>query len=67
MIWIFTCSTEGCFYNENPVNMIDPTNPVMCGACFAYTDAVETDEPAPTPSEPTDESPTPATKATKGK
>lgn len=64
MIWIFTCSTLGCFYNENPVNMVDPTNPVMCGACFAYTDAVETDEPAPTPA-PIDEAPAP--KATKGK
>ena len=49
MIWIFTCSIGGCFYNENPVNMVDPSNPVMCGACFAYTDAVETDQPASTP------------------
>jgi len=52
MIWIFTCSTVGCFYNENPARMVDPTNPVMCGACFAYTDAVETDEPAPVPDPP---------------
>ena len=48
MIWIFTCSTEGCIYNLNPVRMIDPTNPVMCGACFCYTDALKTDELAPT-------------------
>lgn len=47
MIWIFTCSTEGCVYNLEPVNMCDPINPVMCGACFAYTDAVATDEPCP--------------------
>ena len=53
MIWIFTCSTEGCIYNLNPVNLIDPTNPVECGACFCFTDAVETDQPAPIP--PTDE------------
>jgi hypothetical protein len=52
MIWIFTCSTEGCIYNVNPVRMVEPTNPVMCGACFCYSDAVETDEPAPTPTEP---------------
>ena len=47
MIWIFTCSTEGCIYNLEPVNMCDPSNPVMCGACFADTDAVETDKPCP--------------------
>jgi hypothetical protein len=63
MIWIFTCSTVGCFYNENPARMIDPENPVMCGACFAYTDAVETDEPAPAPIPDVE----PAPKATKGK
>ena len=49
MIWIFTCSTEGCIYNLNPVYLSDPTNPVLCGACYCYTDAVETDIPAPVP------------------
>jgi|LakMenEpi03Aug12_release.lakeMendotaPanAssembly.Ray.scaffolds.fasta_scaffold534567_2 hypothetical protein len=63
MIWIFTCSTDGCIYNVNPVRTIDPTNPVMCGACFCYTDAVETDEPAPTP-EP-EQTPEPVAKAKK--
>jgi hypothetical protein len=47
MIYVFTCSTEGCVYNLNPVNVCNPTNPVMCGVCFVYTDAVETDEPCP--------------------
>lgn len=48
MIWIFTCSTVGCIYNLNPVRTVDAINPVMCGACFCYTDAVETDEQTPT-------------------
>jgi hypothetical protein len=51
MIWIFTCLTDGCIYNLNPVRMVDPTNPVMCGACFCYANAVQTDEQAPTPTE----------------
>jgi hypothetical protein len=49
MIWIFTCPTEGCENNINPVYLVDPTNPVLCGLCHAYGDAVETDEPAPIP------------------
>ncbi len=54
MIYLFTCSTEGCENNINPVNLSEPINPVLCGACSCYTDAVETNEPAPTPSEPTE-------------
>ena len=48
MIWIFTCPTEGCENNINPVYMVDIVNPVMCGLCKAYGDAVETNEPSPT-------------------
>jgi hypothetical protein len=48
MIWIFTCSTTDCIYNLEPIRMVDPTSPVMCGACFCYSIPVETDEPAPT-------------------
>ena len=44
IVSIFTCPTEECIYNINPVRIVDTTNPVMCGACFAYADAVETDE-----------------------
>lgn len=51
MIWIFTCSTEGCPNNITPVYLVDPINPVLCSSCHAYGDAVETDQPAPTPSE----------------
>jgi hypothetical protein len=47
MIWIFTCPTLGCENNINPVNLVDPTNPVECGLCHAFADAVETDQPAP--------------------
>jgi hypothetical protein len=47
MIWLFTCTTTDCVYNSEPVRMVDPTSPVMCGACFCYSDAVETDQPAP--------------------
>lgn len=47
MIWIFTCPTVGCENNINPVNLVDPTNPVECGSCYAFADAVETDQPAP--------------------
>jgi hypothetical protein len=48
MIYIFTCSTDGCVYNLEPVNLCNPTTPVMCGACFCYSVPVERDEPAPT-------------------
>jgi hypothetical protein len=48
MISIFTCATKDCIYNLNPVRMVDPTNPVMCGACFCYGNAVTTDEELPT-------------------
>jgi hypothetical protein len=44
IVSIFTCPTEGCIYNINPVRTTDAINPVMCGACFAYADAVKTDE-----------------------
>lgn len=47
MISKFTCATVDCIYNLEPVNLCDPSNPVMCGACFAYTDAVETNVPCP--------------------
>lgn len=46
MIWIFTCIKTDCVYNLQPVRMVEPINPVMCGACFCYSNAVETDEPA---------------------
>jgi hypothetical protein len=45
MIWIFTCPTQGCENNTNPVYLVDPTNPVLCGSCHTTADAVETDEP----------------------
>jgi hypothetical protein len=47
MIWVFTCSTEDCFYQINPARIVNPINPVMCGACFEFTNAIETDEVAP--------------------
>jgi hypothetical protein len=53
MIWIFTCPTQGCQNNLNPVYLVDPTNPVLCSLCHAYGDAVETDQPAPVPDVPT--------------
>jgi hypothetical protein len=49
MIWIFTCPTKDCENNLNPVYFIDPVNPIECSLCHAVGDAVETDEPAPTP------------------
>ena len=48
MIFLFTCSTNGCENNKNPVNLCDATNPVLCSICYVFTDAVVTDEPAPT-------------------
>lgn len=48
MIWVFICSTQGCFHNENPVRLVNPTTSVLCGACFNYSDAIETDEPVTT-------------------
>jgi hypothetical protein len=48
MISIFKCQTKDCPYNLNAVRILDFTNPVMCGWCFCYSDAVQTDEPAPT-------------------
>jgi hypothetical protein len=48
MIWIFTCPTTGCENNTNPVNLVDPINPVLCGGCRAYGVAVKTDQEAPT-------------------
>ena len=48
MIWIFTCPTEGCENNVNPVYLVDPANPVLCSLCGAYADAVEVaPDPAP--------------------
>jgi hypothetical protein len=47
MIWIFTCSTDGCENNSNPVYLVDPINPVLCSLCHVEADAVETDQPAP--------------------
>jgi hypothetical protein len=41
MIWIFTCPTQGCENNLNPVYLVDPTNPVLCSLCHAYGDALE--------------------------
>jgi hypothetical protein len=51
MIWIFTCPTANCENNLNPVYLVDPINPVLCSLCHATGDAVETDQPAPTPIE----------------
>jgi hypothetical protein len=51
MIWIFTCPTEVCENKSNPVYLADAINPVLCSLCHATGDAVETDEPAPTPEE----------------
>jgi hypothetical protein len=45
MIWIFTCSTEGCENNINPVYLAEITNPIECSLCHVFTDAVETDQP----------------------
>lgn len=44
MIWIFTCPTEGCENNTNPVYLQNIINPVRCGSCYIYTDAVEVGE-----------------------
>ena len=41
MIWIFTCPTEGCENNLNPVYLEDAINPVLCGSCRITADAVE--------------------------
>jgi hypothetical protein len=46
MICIFTCPTEGCENNINPVYLINSTNPVLCSLCHTTGDAVETEEPA---------------------
>jgi predicted molibdopterin-dependent oxidoreductase YjgC len=47
MIWIFTCLTTDCENNLNPVYLVDPTNPVLCGSCRKFSDAVETNETVP--------------------
>ena len=49
MIWNFTCSTTDCENNINPVRLVNAINPVTCSVCYKKTDAVLTDEPAPTP------------------
>jgi hypothetical protein len=46
MIWIFTCQTEGCENNINPVYMMDIINPVMCGLCHVFSYAVESEDVA---------------------
>ena len=48
MIWTFTCNTKDCENQMNPVNLIGVSNPVLCSVCHKFSDAVETDEPAPT-------------------
>jgi hypothetical protein len=49
MIWIFTCSTNNCENKKHPVYLADVSNPVLCSLCYVKFDAVETNEPAPTP------------------
>jgi hypothetical protein len=44
MIWIFTCPTDGCENNINPVYLTDLINPVLCSLCHVTADAVETGE-----------------------
>jgi hypothetical protein len=48
MICIFTCPTNNCENNKNPVYLVNVTNPVLCSICHVKSDAVETDQPAPT-------------------
>lgn len=43
MIYIFTCPTEGCENNLNPVYLQDVINPVLCSLCKVKADAVETE------------------------
>ena len=45
MIWIFTCPTDACENNLNPVYLANPTNPVECSLCHAFGNAIETDQP----------------------
>lgn len=47
MIWLFKCGTKNCENNINPVNLCDPTNPVLCSLCHKLSDATETKEPCP--------------------
>lgn len=47
MIYEFTCPTENCENNTNPVYLVDPINPVLCSICGAFGDAVILD-PQPT-------------------
>lgn len=49
MIWLFTCPTKDCENNINPVFLAEVVNPVLCSLCGVIADAVETDQPAPTP------------------
>jgi hypothetical protein len=43
-IWLFTCETENCENKNNPVRLTDAINPVLCGGCGEFSDAVETAE-----------------------
>jgi hypothetical protein len=47
MISLYTCPTEGCPNFENPVYLFEAINPVLCGGCGAFADAVETDMQMP--------------------
>lgn len=50
-IYLFTCKTKDCENKDNPVRLVEPTNPVLCGACGAFSNAVKTDEVWETPEE----------------
>lgn len=41
MVWIFTCPTDDCENNINPVYLVDVVNPVLCSMCKITADAVE--------------------------
>jgi hypothetical protein len=47
MIWVFTCNTKDCENQKHPVNLVNVTNPVLCSACYSFSEAVESDQKAP--------------------
>lgn len=43
-VWIFTCKNKECEQHKIDVRCVEITNPVMCGGCFEFADAIETKE-----------------------
>ena len=43
-VYLVTCDEPTCVAFQNPVRMVEPTNPTTCGGCHKDLEPVKTDE-----------------------